>query len=410
MIRLVLSLAVISTGPVSLVAQDYILRPGPRGFDSRLNRYGATERPAAAPTNVDRADSSQTNVKIELLIAPDGPRLEAQQWSKTLADVGYPARIRSPLLNDTIEITETTRGPLRFVTIIGALDRRGNLVFPNRAFSPDQAAELKEWLDDLKKFGAQGSPDGQPMWGLTRPQFEQLYSNLSRPVTADVKGATLQEALAKLDLPRQHPLSWNVAAKRLLDEPRLATKTVSRGVEGLTTGTALAFVLNEYKLGFRPERTPGGSIQLGIEPLPATALPGDDDVQALWPVGWDIKEEPTWERGRKPVRDQDAEPPTRVKLAPSLFAMTEIGMRNVPLSTALATLEEKTAIPVLVDAPGLEVLRLDADTAKVNLPTRRTSWSLALRSMTFPHRLQSEIRRDEAGNPLIWVTPMSIGR
>lgn len=402
--------ACLGIGGTHLVAQEYILRPGPRGFDSQYNRYGATERPELGRQEIKAGEISQTNVKVELLIESNGPRVDAQQWSQTLADLGYPARIRSPLLDDSIEVSETTRGPLRFVTVVGSLDRRGNLVFPNRVFTPGQAADLKEWLESLKKYGAQGSPEGQPMWGLTQAQFEQVYSNLSRRVTANVSGRSLVEALAMLDVPREHSLKWNVAAKRTLDEPRFASRVVSRSVEGLTMGTALAFVLNEYGLGFRPERSPSGAIDLRIEPLPETAIPEGDGVPVFWPIGWSLKEEPTWERGQKPVRDQDAKPPSRVQLAPSLFAMTEIGMQNVPLKTALATLEDKTGVPVLVDSPALEVSKVDVETAKVNIPTRRTSWSLALRGMLFAHRLQGETRRDEIGNPLIWVSTLKIGR
>src|SRR5688572_30652963 len=103
-----LSLAVPAAGG----GQDHILRPGPRGFDPSLNRYGATEDRAAPDREFD---PSRTTVKFELLQEGTGAGFAAQEWSKTFADLGYPVRIRQPILNDKEGVTETARGTLRYV-------------------------------------------------------------------------------------------------------------------------------------------------------------------------------------------------------------------------------------------------------------------------------------------------------
>lgn len=397
--------------PAAGFGQDYILRPGPRGFDPSLNRYGTTENaPAAAD---DGFDPSRTTVKIELLQEGTGGGLAAQEWNRKLADLGYSVRIRQPILSDKAEVTEATRGTLRFVTVVGKLDRRGNLVFPGRTFTPGEAARLGEWLDELKTYGAQGTPHGQPLWGLNKPQFEAIYAALSKRVSADVTDLPLRDAIAKLPLPNDYPVRFGAEAKRTAAEAG-RPESVSRSVAGLSAGTALAFVLNEFGLGFRPERTPKGTIELLVEPLPAPTKPAPGDgppTLVVWPVGWDI-EEPTAPVGDRPVKDGEAIPPNRVQLAPTLFEFEkeEIGLRDAPLIQALSAAEEATGVPILLDRAGVDAVGLELDEARVTAPPRRTSWNIVLRSITFRHRLRHDLRRDEAGHPLVWVTPLRAGR
>lgn len=401
-----------AAAPAAGFGQGYTLRPGPRGFDPSLNRYGATEgRNAAAADEGDGFDASRTTVKIELLQQGDGGGLAAQEWSKALADLGYAARIRRPILNDKEEVTETTRGPLRFVTVVGTLDRRGNLVFPGQTFSRGDAAKLGEWLDELKAYGAQGSPEGKPLWGLSKSQFEAIYTALSRRVTADVSGLPLEEAIGKLPIPAEYPIRFSAESKKVAAEAG-RTAGVSRSVAGLTAGTALAFVLNEYGLGFRPERTPEGRVDLLVEPLPPPAKPavGDEPPPlVLWPVGWDV-EEPSIPAGDRPVKDKEAVPPNRTQIAPSLFALAELGFRDLPLAKAFAAAEEGTGVPVLLDRAGMDAVGVDLAEARVTAPVRRTSWNIILRSITFTNRLRHDLRRDEAGAALVWVTPLRLGR
>lgn len=387
---------------VAATGQDYILRPGPRGFDPRMNRYGVTEEKPATPTAAPRFDSSQTNIRIELLTAGDGgTAVEAQQWSRTLANLGYSARIRRPLLDDKPEVTERTQGPLRLVTIVGTIDRRGTLRLGDRTFAPHQAAELKDWLASIKKYGAQGSPEGQPFWGLSRAQFESVYRSLSEPVAVDVTGLPLSAAITKLPLPAEHPLQFSASARRLL-EAQSATNGVSRSVAGLTTGTALAYLLNEYGLGFHPERTADGSIVLAVGTLSeASSSNNDDETPAsppFWPVGWSVD--------APPGANAAADSPSRVDVAPTLFRLTNIGFPDIPLTDALATVEAETDVPVLIDRPGIAAAQIDLAKSRAKLPTRKTSWSLALRYATTPNRLDADLRRDEAGQPLVWVTSL----
>jgi hypothetical protein len=390
---------------VAAHGQDYILRPGPRGFDPRMNRYGATEeRPAPATVDDEPADPSRTNVRIELLTAGNGgAAVKAQEWSRTLSGLGYSARIRRPLLDDRPEVSERTQGPLRFVSIVGEIDRRGNLVLGDRVFAASEVAELKDWLAEIKKYGAQGSPENRPLWGLSRAQFDDVYAGLSQTVTGDVAGKPLDEAIEQLGLPIEHPVVFNATARERREHPD-ARIGVSRSVAGLTSGTALAFVLNEYGLGFQPERTPDGGIVLSVRPLPIAKdrKTADPAAPQFWPVGWEL-EGPS--ESSTPVAENSTRLPDRKQIAPGLFQLKNFAFADSPLTEVLAAAETEGKVPVLVDRAGLDSAGIDLDKCRVQLDPRPSSWSLALRYATYPHRLGTDLRRDEAGNPLVWVSP-----
>jgi hypothetical protein len=393
-------------------AQDYIFRPGPRGFDPRMNRYGATEAPPTAVTRDARFNPEKTSVSIEILMPDAGSTLDAQQWSKTFAGFGYSARFRKPLFKETPKIDETSRGPLRFVTVIGVMDSRGRLVFNDRQFTPGDGAELKEWLEELKTYGAQGSPDGQPMWGLSRSQFESVYAALAHPVSADVQGLPFVDAISKLGVAKDYPFHFSVAAKQAMDAPG-QPQGVSRSVAGITAGTALAFVLNEYGMGFHPERRPDGSVELLIEPLPAAQPVADaDSPPVVWPIGWEIDEPATSsDRRSKPVKDDDAVPSNRQIIAAPLLQQREaIGMSSPSVYAALDSIETETGVPILLDRPAAASTGVDLAKARVAVPPTNTNWNIVLRRVVFPNRLRHEIRRDEVGNPIVFVTSIRRGR
>jgi hypothetical protein len=391
-------------------AQDYIFRPGPRGFDPRMNRYGATEAPPQATTRDPKFNPNKTTLSIEILMPDAGSTLDAQRWSKIFAEFGHSARFRKPLFDERPKIEEKTRGPLRFVTVIGAMDSRGRLVFDGQQFTSADGAALKEWLEELKTYGAQGSPEGQPLWGLSRAQFEAVYAALSHRVTAEVNGLPLTEAIGRLGISKEYPFHFSVAAKELLDAAG-QPQGLSRSVTGITAGTALAFALNEFGMGFHPERQPDGSVALLIEPLPAA--PTDVDGPPLvWPVGWEIDERPSSsDRRDERVKDDEAAPSNRQLIAAPLLQQREaIGVTSPSVYEALDTIETETGVPVLLDRPAAASTGVDLGKTRVSVPPMNTNWNIVLRRVTFPHRLRTELRRDEAGNPLVFVTSIRRGR
>lgn len=328
----------------------------------------------AQPASSDRPRT--TVVQVELLTGADGGALSAQEWRAVFEKLDVEVQIRRGILDDKPDVKEKVVGTLRYVTVIGQLDRNGKLVFPDKTFNRGDGPKLKEWLDELKTYGSQGAPTGKPMWGLSKTQFEQLYAAVAVVVEADLKDVALTDAITSLKLPAAYPLRWSTAAKERLDQLGDEAK-VRQSIVGLTKGTTLAIVLNDHGFGLRPNRTPEGRLELVIEPQ----TPQSDH----WPIGWPLGQQAP-------------------QLMPGLFAMTEVELDRTPLADLLPAVTELTGTPMLIDYAELSRRQINPATVTVRYPYKKTTWSLALRAMLVPQKLNREYLQDEAGRAFVWIT------
>jgi len=325
----------------------------------------------------------ETNVSVELISGSEGVGLRAQEWLRVFEGLGIEFRVRRGLADEKPGVTEKMIGTsLREVRVLGRLERDGSINVGDRRFRTSDVDKLKEWLNTLRVYGAQGSPEGQPLWGLSNLQFAPLLRQLSQKLDHNIQGLTLGEALARLELPADFPLRESVsAAKHRRELP--ATQTVRQELKGLAKGTALAILLNEYGLGYRPRRTPAGEIELEVVPLSETS-----DV---WPAGWPLK---------------TREPQT----VPQLYKIIPIALEEVPLDDVLDAAADFIGVPIYVNHYALAVDRIDLSEVLVSHPDKKTTWSLALKTLTFQARCRPEVWMDEAGTPFVWVTPLSTRR
>lgn len=334
---------------------------------------------------IEPADSSKprsTIIELRLFANTDGGGLHSQQWSKLLETMDVSIQIQRPTVNDKPEVRERMVGFTRYVTAVGTLDRGGRISFPGHTFELSDGTKLREWIDELKTYGAQGTPNGQPNWGLSKDQFNLLYSSLLKPAEAETIDLPIAEAVTKLPLPAKFPIKFSQAATAQLR--LLGSKaTVRQDVRGFTAATALAVMLNDCSLGFRPNRTPADGLELLVEP--------QEQRKDLWPVGWPLQKQ-------------------RMKAAPKLFAMTPIELDQVPLTDLLATVAELTETPVLLDYYEIEKAKIDLSKIDVSFKRASTSWSVALKTMVIPKKLSREIWQDEAGRAFVWVTTNRPGR
>ena len=317
-----------------------------------------------------------TFIEIKLLAGADGGALHSQQWLKAIEPLDVSLQIQKPSLDDKPEVREREVGTIRYVTVVGMLDRSGKIEFPGRSFSLSDGPKLKEWIDDLRTYGAQGSPDGQPLWGLSKEQFARLYDSLGRTVDAELTGLPLREAVSKLPLPEKYPLRWSQAATEVLNK-QAARGAVRQEVKGFSAATALAIALNDCGLGFRPNRTPAGGLELLVEPF--------DQRDDRWPVGWPLQQQ-------------------RFKAAPKFFTMTTIELDQVELSDVLLAVSELSEIPILVDYAELDAKGIDPAKLKVSFKRGRTSWSVALKQLAIQQKLSRQLWQDEAGRAFVWIT------
>lgn len=320
-----------------------------------------------------------TILNIELLAGADGGALHAQAWGKLFEDWDVSLVVKRGLVDDRPDIKEKTVGTLRYVTLIGKLDRAGDIAFPEHKFSRGQQRELKEWLDELKTYGIQGTPAGKPLWGLSKPQFEELFTAISEPLKQPVINLSLPAAIEQLQLPVKYPLRWSTEAEAQFRNLR-TENTVRQEVAGLSCATALAILLNDRGFGFRPNRTPQGSIELVV-------LPVSEDPLEQWPIGW-------------PPQQQVPH------LLPGMFVMTNIEFEKAPVSDILEIASGLSETPILVDHAALLKQQIDLTKIEVQQPLKKTTWSLALRYLLVPKKLNREYWQDEGGRGFVWITPI----
>lgn len=341
--------------------------------------------PATAQSSVRDRDRSRpsrelkTFVRFEILLPRMGIGLDAQRWGPIFEQFEASVTFRQAILDDEPGIEETTRGTFRTVTVTGLLDVDGSLIFPDREFAMSETDELGEWINELKVYGAQGSPEGKPVWGLENEQFTGVYDALSAPVTARIEGEPFESALRAMELPDEYPLRLHTSAVTWLlgseqDHP------VRHDVAGLSRGTALAVLLSDFGLGFRPLRTPRGDVELVVQPL--------IDISDPWPVGWEL----------------DPSQP-RNEAAPALFEFVTAGFDDLPLEDVLDAVANASETPILIDYRACAARGIDPTEVTVSYPQKRTAWVLLIRTVTGQARLTREIRTDEAGRGFVFVFP-----
>ncbi|MFG0336051.1 MAG: hypothetical protein ACF8TS_22050 [Maioricimonas sp. JB049] len=332
----------------------------------------------AGPTTTGSSRETTTIIQVELLSPRFADPLLSQEWGRLFERLGVVARIRQPVFDEEPEIKESTRGTLRLVKLIGQIDRDGSAVFPGHRFRQSELEELGEWLEELKTYGAQGAPTGKPLWGLQRAQFTAIFDSLKTPIEVELKGRPVDEALAELPLPETYPVRWHTSTDTIRETA--GNVNVLQEVRGLSAGTGLAVILADLGLGYRPLRTPSGSIELVIQQL--------SDAPDAWPVGWE------------PLKGT-----SRLQLAPTLFQMERVGFDQVPLTEILDAIETATGIPIVLDYGQCRAHDIAPHEFRVSYPTKRTAWALLVNSVVRQARLTKEFKVDEAGNTFLHIYP-----
>ncbi len=340
----------------------------------------AAIKPKAAASR--KPTTKTTIIEFELLQEAGGGALSAQNWLKVLEPLDVSLRVHRPVADDKPGLKEREAGNTRYVTVIGLLDRSGNIELPDRTFTLNDSVKLKEWIEELRTYGVKGTPKGQPLWGMTDDQFAVLYDGLMKPIDFETDEMPLKQALDKIPLPADFPLKWSADAGDVLAK-RGERGQVRQELKGFSAGLVLALSLSDNGLGFRPSRTPAGNIELLIEPR--------NSKLEQWPIGWSVQR-------------------ATFKAAPKLYAMAPIELTDVELSDVLVAISKLAETPILIDHAELDAKQIDLEKIKVSFPRKMTTWSLALRQLVIPKRLTRELWQDEAGRVFVWITTTRAGR
>ncbi len=133
--------------------------------------------PGVAAT-VPQGAPLKTTIEIDITSTSQTGDPAAQNWANcstnsatrhAFESAGMPSRV-----------TEKVRGSLRNVSVSGILSRSGELIVGNKSFDLSDKQKLEEWLEELKLYGAQGAPEGKPLWGLNREQFVIVNDQMTK--------------------------------------------------------------------------------------------------------------------------------------------------------------------------------------------------------------------------------------
>jgi len=312
-------------------------------------------------------------VRLELVGDARGSALVFQQWLQVLGRAGVKnVRIRSATgaVKVGIEVLGTETHPVYVVT--GVVQSSDELLLPTGRFRRSDAGRLARWLEDLARHGPEGSGgEQQSGFGLSAAQFEQVRQDLARPVDFATRGITRDAAVDKIAVRLLWPLRLEAGLRGVLREDTLAEE-----LSGVSSGTALAYVLRPMGFCLVPRPTSGRVAYLVVKAQPELEV---------WPVGWE-PEDP------------------RQEVLPMAFEFYNVNIQGVSAAQALDAIGKRLDVAVLVDHNALARHGIDPGKVPVSHPTSRTTYSLVLRKILFQARLKHEIRIDEAGKPFLWVT------
>lgn len=337
--------------------------------------------------------SPRRNIEFEILTPRKGMTgLFAQKWGRLFAQLKISARIRQERFNEKERIEEKKYGSGQLVLVVAKIDRKGYLVCGKKKFRLSQAGKIKEWVEELKTFGVQGSPEGKPAWGLSKPQFEVVHAPLKKTFRADVKGKPLTVALKQFQFEGKTTLRFSESAREELLKPS-NLEPVSQEFKGVSQGTALSMLLAEYGLCFRPRRTSSKKVQLVVEP--------NKNISDPWPFGWDL--ESVSLSSPDPTKPKIL-PNHRLRLAPKLFERTLLELNSAVAQSVLDSIERQSKIPLFYDIARIRHQKIDLKTVLVNYSRKRASWNQILKSVAFQARLTVDLRVDEASKPFLWIS------
>lgn len=318
---------------------------------------------------------SQAALPIDIEVAAEAgsPFGAMQEWGKLLNEMDLVrVRLRGANGGDEPSVTPSGEGENQRFKLVAILNRRDQLELPGGRFGVGDRAKLKAYFESLPERAAnQGVERG--IFNLTKQQFEQVYEDLSTPVTMSTKGVAPEAIVAALKEGLTIPLEVEDEASRALR----SAKSFPRELQGLTTGTALAMAIRPAELTMIPEQKLG-------QPLTLRVVKASRERRG-WPAGW---------RPAKSARE----------LVPAMYRFTNVEINGFTLEEALTALGPHMEAPLLFDERVLAVRSIDPAKIEVSLPRGKTYIRRAVDRVLSQGRLAGELRVDESEKPFYWIT------
>jgi hypothetical protein len=328
---------------------------------------------ATAPTN--RATADRTLV-LEILIQPQPrDRIRAQDWGRSLQQLGYSPKFRSPMPGEKMRIEESDVDGRPRVLVVAGLNPDGSLEIGNRRFSVADGTAIDSLLQSLKQNGTSGTA-GNPRWGLSEQQFLDFSRLISDPIEQPVVLSTPAASVKQLALPAEIPIMFADQALQASLQQRPESAPMELDLTGLSRGTALAVLLSQYGLGFRPALTRQGNFVVEIHP--------GGEADNLWPIGWKTLE---------PTPD----------VLPAWLKSIPFDIQDADLNSLIEAVAEKLRIPVYKSSQKIAAADLALDELTWSRSGKLSPFNM-LRTVGEKFELGFDVRADEAGRLFLWAT------
>ncbi len=318
--------------------------------------------------------AQQRFVELQILASQTDEIGIQQEWMERLEEVGADrVTIRSTTRGAKADVEELESNGTITVRVIGIISGR-QLQLPNARFSIQDAARIREYVQKLRDDGARVTLAEKKAFGLTSEQLVELHDDLAKPIAVDTSEMTPKQLLEKVRGELKTALEVDSASQTAL----VTGEPIGKNLQGLSSGTGLAYALRSAGLVLVPERKQGQTVKIVVTPAGQAA--------AHWPVGWEIDEPP-------------------VKVEPKLFDRIDYEIRQFRLTDVLPAIENRAGVPFLIDHNSLAEKEIDLAETRVNYSKKQTAHLTAIRAMLNQCRpaLQGEIRTDENGKAFLWI-------
>ncbi|HQX48768.1 MAG TPA: hypothetical protein PLY87_22760 [Planctomycetaceae bacterium] len=327
---------------------------------------------------IDGSESSRRTLDIEVLIqSQTSHRVKAQEWGRVLQDLGYSVKFREARAGESPGVEDRDSGDLLSTHIVAAMAPDGSIGFGNYRFAIESPQPLTLLLEEIRRYGANGPPNASPTWGLTDEQFKEVTQLLAQPVRNAVELQSPVLAIESIGLPDNMRLKFTDAARGLAISKRPVSAPDSLELQTVSRGTAIAIVLAQYGLGFRPKCVAPGRYDLEID--------RGNEASNLWPVGW------------KPEQSFS-------EILPAYFKAIPLDVEDVETGKLIGAVAEKLQLPFFSAAYALDEKGLHIDTLKYTRKDARISPARLLTAVGDKLDLGFDVRVDEAGKMFLWVT------
>jgi hypothetical protein len=317
--------------------------------------------------------AAEARVDLEVVLEPGFIPTEAAKWSQMLDEAGFSSvRIRSSKNDESPAIQASGSGGTRSYRIVGVLNANNQLVLTKGRFGLNDRARIEEWLRKLRTEGEEGITIKPAAFGLLPRQLVAVHEALAVPVKVSTVGKQPRDIAKQIADGLTLKFTTDGAGQKAL----AAEEPILDELQGLSSGTALAAVLRPLGLVLVPEKA-GTDIRLRISSMRS--------AQDHWPIGWPPKGNPR-------------------ETLPDLFKTLNVEIDKSPIGEVITSVGGRLKAPILIDYNALAAAQIDLATAKVSLPQTTTYYDRILDQLLFQAKLKYDLRVDEAGKPLLWIT------